>query len=113
MGLLIVCVVFDSSFSHISCAVMVKFSKKVRARRFDNFTFIHYNEVINKAISKGIDKDILFAIYALNNVPVQYGDMKKFDLIGGESQKARADEQENKDRQSHTTTVGGGSCFGD
>lgn len=66
----------DSSFE-----LMKKFDDELPRRKFDNFQFVNYNEVIRNATCKSIAVQVQFAIDALQEIPEQYNYLKSNNLL--------------------------------
>lgn len=56
--------------------IMEEFDDKLPQREFDNFQFVNFNKVRERAISKNICVEIQFAIDALQEIPEQYKYLK-------------------------------------
>ncbi len=61
---------------------MVNFDDKIKNRKFDNFQFANYHELISKARKKGLNEDPVFANMALMEIPDQFKCIKKLGLLG-------------------------------
>ena len=54
-------------------------------RKFDNFQFVHWDEIARKARQNKASVDATFALHALMEIPQQYSAIKKLGLIGKKS----------------------------
>ncbi|KAG2385878.1 hypothetical protein C9374_003027 [Naegleria lovaniensis] len=54
-------------------------------RKFDNFQFVHWDEIAKMAREKRKSVDATFALHALMEIPQQYNAIKKLGLIGKKS----------------------------
>mmetsp|Transcript_1097 Transcript_1097/g.1696 ORF Transcript_1097/g.1696 Transcript_1097/m.1696 type:complete len:307 (+) Transcript_1097:68-988(+) len=61
-----------------------EFDDGLPARQFDNFQFVHFDQVIRDAKKNGQNLDIAFAVNALMEIPDQFLAIKKLGLIGKE-----------------------------
>jgi len=79
------CISHTSSCSSIICIGvgdgpwdrMREFDDGLPARRFDNFQFVPFNEVMERAENR----EVSFAVAAMQEVPEQYQAVKKLGLL--------------------------------
>lgn len=57
--------------------LMKEYDDKLPKRRFDNFQFVPYNEVMSRAENR----DITFAVNALQEIPDQFQAIKDLGLL--------------------------------
>jgi len=57
--------------------MMKKFDDQIPQRKFDNFQFVPFHEIVEKAENR----EIAFSVAALQEIPNQYQLIKKLDLL--------------------------------
>ncbi|KAF3448790.1 hypothetical protein FNV43_RR09503 [Rhamnella rubrinervis] len=60
---------------------MRKFDDKIPAREFDNFQFVNFTEIMSKDVTSS-EKEALFALAALMEIPIQYKAAVELGLLG-------------------------------
>ncbi|EFC49096.1 predicted protein [Naegleria gruberi] len=62
--------------------LMHNYDDELPQRKFDNFQFVHWDEVAKKAREAKKSVDATFALHALMEIPEQYSAIKKLGLVG-------------------------------
>lgn len=60
---------------------MKSFDDQIPQRKFDNFQFVQFNEVVERAAAKGANLDIEFGLAALMEIPDQFVAIRRLGLI--------------------------------
>lgn len=60
---------------------MKKYDDELPKRKFDNFQFVNYNEIIKDCQTKSLPIDSTFLVRALQEIPDQYDAIKKLNLL--------------------------------
>ncbi|KAL9656310.1 hypothetical protein ABK040_007922 [Willaertia magna] len=65
--------------------IMEDYDDNLPQRKFDNFQFVHFDEIVRKARRERKSIEATFALHALMEIPLQYNAIKKLGLIGKRS----------------------------